>query len=381
MDAAFAETMTQWRRHLHAHPELSLQERETAAFVCRTLDELGVPYEAGVGGNGVVATIARGASNRSVGLRADMDALPIAETTGVAHASTRPGVMHACGHDGHTASLLGAAALLMRDTGWSGTVQLVFQPAEEGYGGAKAMLADGLFQRFPMERIFGYHNWPGLEAGVVALHPGPVMAGGARIEIVLSGVAGHAAMPHLTRDPMLGAGHLLVALQSIVAREVDPLETAVVSMCTVEGGLAANQIPDRVTMRGTCRSFTPAVRDLVNESIHRVAHGIAATFGLKAEVTISVALDATVNDPAEADRAAAAAVAAGLTVRRDVPPSMASEDFGRYLGERPGAFAWIGNGPAPEGRGLHNPGYDFNDAILPVAARYLAETAKQALRG
>jgi hippurate hydrolase len=381
MDSTLAETLTAWRRHLHAHPELSLRESETAAFVCQRLAEMGIAYVAGVGGHGVVATIARGASNRSVGLRADMDALPIEETTGLDYASTRPGVMHACGHDGHTTSLLGAAALLMRDESWTGTVQLVFQPAEEGYGGARAMLADGLFQRFPMEKIFGYHNWPGIEAGVVALHDGPVMAGGARIEIVLEGVAGHAAMPHLTRDPMLGAGHLLVALQSIVARDVDPLETAVVSMCTIEGGQAANQIPSRVTMRGTCRTFKPAVRDVVAASIHRVAQGIAATFGLTASVVITTGMDAVMNDPAEADRAAAAAEAAGITVRRDVPPSMASEDFGWYLAEKPGAFAWIGNGPAPQGRGLHNPGYDFNDTILPVAATFLAAAAKQALAG
>jgi hippurate hydrolase len=380
MDNTLPETMTRWRRHLHAHPELSLREGETAAFVCRILAEMGIPFVAGVGGHGVVATISRGASNRSVGLRADMDALPIVETTGLAYASTRPGVMHACGHDGHTTSLLGAAALLVGDDSWTGTVQLVFQPAEEGYGGALAMLADGLFQRFPMERIFGYHNWPGLPAGEVALHDGPVMAGGARVEIVLDGVAGHAAMPHLTHDPMLGAGHLLVALQSIVSRNVDPLETAVVSMCTVEGGVAANQIPSRVVLRGTCRTFKPAVRDLVADSIHRVSQGIAATFGLTASVTIAVGMGATVNDPVEADRATEAARAAGLTVRRDVPPSMASEDFGWYLAERPGAFAWIGNGPAPDGTGLHNPGYDFNDAILPSAATFLAAAAKQALK-
>jgi hippurate hydrolase len=380
MDAALAETLTAWRRHLHANPELSLKEVETASFVCRRLDELGIPFVASVGGNGVVATLTRGASNRSVGLRADMDALPIVETTGLPHASTRPGTMHACGHDGHTTSLLGAAALLARDSGWSGTVQLVFQPAEEGYGGARSMLADGLFERFPMERIFGYHNWPGLEAGVIALHPGPVMAGGARIEIVLEGVAGHAAMPHLTRDPMLAVGHLLVALQSIVSRNVDPLETAVVSICTVEGGLAANQIPSRVVLRGTCRTFKPEIRDLVSDAIHRVSQGVAATFGLSATVEVRVGMGATVNHPEEADRAAGAAAAAGLTVRRDLAPSMASEDFGWYLLERPGAFAWIGNGPAPDGRGLHNPGYDFNDAILPAAATFLAEAAKQALR-
>jgi hippurate hydrolase len=381
MNADLAASVVKWRRHLHANPELSLKETQTAAFVCSTLQQLGVPYAANIGGHGVVATLTRGKSNRSVGLRADMDALPITETTGLSYASTSSGVMHACGHDGHTASLLGAAALLARDESWSGTVQFVFQPAEEGYGGARAMLADGLLERFPMERIFGYHNWPGLDAGVVVLHPGPVMAGGARVEIVLEGVAGHAAMPHLTRDPMLAAGHLLVALQSVVSRNVDPLETAVVSICMVEGGMAANQIPQRVTLRGTCRSFKPDIRDLVAESVRRVSHGIAATFGLTAEVDIAVGMGATVNHSAEADLAAEAASDAGLPVRRDVPPSMASEDFGWYLLERPGAFAWIGNGLAEDNRGLHNPGYDFNDSILPTAATFLAETAKRALRG
>jgi hippurate hydrolase len=242
------------------------------------------------------------------------------------------------------------------------------------------MLADGLLERFPMDRIFGYHNWPGLQAGVVVLHSGPVMAGGARVEITLEGVAGHAAMPHQTRDPMLAAGHLIVALQSVVSRNVDPLETAVVSICMVEGGMAANQIPHRVVLRGTCRSFKPEIHDLVAQSIRRVSHGVAATFGLTADVTIAVGMGATVNHAAEADLAAEAATDAGLPVRRDVPPSMASEDFGWYLLERPGAFAWIGNGLAEDNKGLHNPGYDFNDSILPTAATFLAETAKRALK-
>ena len=265
MDKQLAETLTGWRRHLHAHPELSLNERNTSAFVCERLKELGIPFIPGVGGHGVVATITRGNSNRSVGLRADMDALPITEVTGLDYASTTPGVMHACGHDGHTTSLLGAAALLMRDSTWSGTVHLVFQPAEEGGGGAMSMIKDGLFNRFPMESIYGYHNWPGLEAGTVMVHEGPVMAGGGRIEIIMDGLAGHAALPHLTRDPMLAAGHLLVALQSIVARNVDPLDTAVVTIGTIEGGRAANQIPSKVTMRGTQRFYRDEVRDLLTE--------------------------------------------------------------------------------------------------------------------
>jgi hippurate hydrolase len=249
VDPELAETLTAWRRHLHANPELSLQEAETAAFVQARLTELGVPFQSGIGGHGVVATISRGSSNRSVGLRADMDALPIAETTGLPHASTRPGIMHACGHDGHTASLLGAAALLARDQGWSGTVHLVFQPAEEGSGGAKAMLADGLFSRFPMERI------------------------------VVKGHAGHAALPHLTRDPMLASAHLLVALQSLVSRNVDPLDVAVVSICTMEAGTAANQIPERAVMRGTMRSHRDEVRDAVEDGIRRIAAGIGHRSG------------------------------------------------------------------------------------------------------
>ena len=380
MDAKLHGTVTEWRRHLHAHPELSTQENETAAFVCRTLQSLGVPFVAGVGGHGVVGTISRGQSNRSVGLRADMDALPISETTGLSYASTTAGVMHACGHDGHTASLLGAAALLMRDPGWSGTVHLVFQPAEEGHGGAKSMLADGLFERFPMERIFGYHNWPGVAAGTVVVHDGAVMAAGARLEIVIDGHAGHAALPHLTRDPMLAAAHMMIALQSVVSRNVDPLEAAVVSVCMIDGGVAANQIPSRATMRGTFRTHKPAVRDLVEESIRRIADGIARTFAVSAAVDIRHGVSSTINHAAEADLAAAAAAAIGLPVRRDLPPSMAGEDFGWFLEQRPGAFAWIGNGETRPGAELHNPGYNFNDDILPAASGWLAATARRALQ-
>ena len=272
-DPALAAALTEWRRHLHAHPELSLHETETAAFVATRLTELGVPFVAGVGGNGIVATISRGQSNRSVGLRADMDALPIEERTGAGYASMTPGVMHACGHDGHTASLLGAAALLSREEDWTGTIQLVFQPAEEGYGGARAMLADGLLERFPMERIFGYHNWPGLAAGEVMVHAGPVMAQGSRVSVTMEGHAGHAAMPHLTRDPVLAAAHALVALQSVVSRNINPMDTAVISICTLDGGMAANQIPQKAVMRGTFRTHRPEVHAQVTEAIERGGRG------------------------------------------------------------------------------------------------------------
>ena len=381
MDADLHQKVTSWRRHIHAHPELSLHEAETAAFVCKQLAEMGVPFVAGVGGNGVVATITRGQSNRSVGLRADMDALPIVETTGLEHASTNPGVMHACGHDGHTASLLGAAALLLQDTSWTGTVQLVFQPAEEGAGGARAMLADGLFKRFPMERIFGYHNWPGLTAGTVMVHDGPVMAAGARLELVIDGHAGHAAMPHLTRDPMLASAHLMIALQSIVARNVDPLDSAVVSICVVEGGVASNQIPSRATMKGTFRTHRTEVRDLVEAQIRRIADGVGRTFEVDVGVLIRHGVSVTANSKPEAALAAEAAGSIGAAVRRDMAPSMAGEDFGWFLEEKPGAFAWIGNGEARADGGLHNPGYDYNDAILPVASGWLAATARRALQG
>jgi amidohydrolase len=379
MDNTLAETLTGWRRHLHSHPELTLQEQETAAFVCARLQELGVPFAAGIGGHGVVATISRGRSNRSVGLRADMDALPIAETTSLPYASTNQGVMHACGHDGHTTSLLGAAALLQQDTSWTGTVHLVFQPAEEGGGGAKSMIADGLFERFPMERIFGYHNWPGLDAGTVAVHDRVVMASGSRMEFRVKGQSGHAALPHLTRDPMVAAAHLLLALQTIVSRNVDPLDSVVISLATMEAGTAANQISGEAVMRGTMRTLRNDTCDQVEHAIRRVSAGVALSCDVQIEVALRRGNPVTANSPAERDLAAEAVVAAGLPLRRDMAPAMTGEDFAWYLERRPGAFVWIGNGPAEGGRGLHNSSYDYNDAILPAAAGYLASVAKRAL--
>ena len=381
MDKSLAETLTGWRRYLHTHPELTLHEHETAAFVCARLRELGVPFVAGVGGHGVVATISRGQSNRSVGLRADMDALPITETTGLPYASGNPGVMHACGHDGHTTSLLGAAALLGQDTSWAGTVHLVFQPAEEGGGGAKNMIADGLFERFPMERIFGYHNWPGLGAGTVAVHDAAVMASGGRIEFRVKGVSGHAALPHLTRDPVVASAHLLLALQTIVSRNVDPLDAVVISVATMEAGTAANQIPGEAVLRGTMRTLRNPTCDEVEDAIRRVCAGVALSCDVQIEPALRRGNPVTVNAPAERDMAAEAVVAAGLPLRRDLAPAMTGEDFAWYLEHRPGAFVWIGNGPADDGRGLHNSSYDYNDAILPAAAGYLASVAKRALVG
>lgn len=373
------QKLTQWRRHLHAHPELSLQEKATAAFVQEKLTELGIPFEAGIGGHGVVATLTRGHAQSRVGLRADMDALPITEDTGLAYASKTPGVMHACGHDGHTASLLGAAALLAADASWSGTVDFIFQPAEEGYGGSRAMVAAGLFERFPMDQVFGFHNWPGLAAGTIAVHDGVVMASGGRVTITIEGHAGHAGMPHLTRDPVMAAGHLIVAMQSVVSRSVDPLDTAVLSLCTIDGGTAPNQVAGRVTIRGTLRHHREAVKDMIVKRIGEICAGIATTFGVKVTPEIVMGVGVVTNTPDEAGLARLAAGKVQAPVRRDLAPSMAGEDFAFYLKQRPGAFVWIGNGELRDGAELHGPRYDFNDAILPVASSWMAEVAKAAL--
>ncbi|WP_297491721.1 amidohydrolase [Acidocella sp.] len=367
--------MTGWRHYLHRHPELSCYEAGTAAYVAAQLDALGIQYWVNIGGHGIVAQLARGAG-RSIGLRADMDALPIAESTGAAHASCHAGVMHACGHDGHAASLLGAAEILRDDPDWRGTINLIFQPAEEGYGGAEAMLADGLLARFPMSWIFGYHNWPGLPLGTVALHDGAVMAAAANFTVTLHGRAGHAAMPHLTADPVQGLAHLVIAFNTIVARNADPLQAGVISTCTLAAGEARNQIPHAASAAGTMRALSDSMMSLMQTRMTELSRHIAAAHDLTADLKIDSTLAATVNDPAAVALAEAAARQAGLTVRRDMAPSMAAEDFGRFLRDIPGAYAWLGNGPSAA---LHSPAYDYNDALLPLAATYLAATAKAAL--
>jgi hippurate hydrolase len=381
LDRDLHDTLTAWRQHLHANPELSLHEQKTSAFIQEKLRELGVPFTASIGGHGVVATLKRGSSDRSVGLRADIDALPIKEANDLSYVSQSAGVMHACGHDGHAVSLLGAAALLLRDESWSGTVQLIFQPSEENGAGARAMIADGLLERFPMERVFGFHNWPGLEAGTVQVHRGPVMSDPGKFEITLHGTAGHAAKPDLTRDPIVAAGHLIVALQTIVARNVEPIDSAVVSIGAITGGTVHNQIPDSVTLKGTFRTYRLPVRERVMARIRQISEGIAETFEMRAEVLLTAMGAPTVNSEIEEELAIAAAKSAGLSVRRDLPPSTASEDFPMLTQDRPGAYVWIGNGPAQDGGELHNERYNFNDEILPATAGWMAAVARQALQG
>ncbi|RKK03351.1 amidohydrolase [Pseudoroseomonas wenyumeiae] len=373
------ERLVAWRRHLHANPEPSNAEVNTAAFVCERLAELGIPFTSGVGGHGVVGTLSRGEGSGSVGLRADMDALSLVEETQLPYRSTRLGVMHACGHDGHTTALLGAAALLAERDDWSGTVQLIFQPAEEAGTGARAMLDDGLLERFPMQRIFAFHNWPGLSAGTVAARIGAMTAGTAKIEIVLTGTASHAALPQRAKDPVLAAAHLIIALQSVVSRETDPLDSAVLSICTMQAGTVLNQIPETVTLRGTMRLHRPEVRESMEAAMRRICDGVGAAFGVDIECRIQRGSTPSANSPAETRMALDAAQQAGLVADDDPPRAMIGEDFNWMLARRPGALVWIGNGPAEGGRELHSPTYDFEDSALPAAAAWLAEVACTAL--
>ncbi|WP_246684790.1 amidohydrolase [Mesorhizobium sp. B2-7-1] len=380
IDAKLVERAAGWRRHLHAHPELSGQEASTASFVSEQLSALGIEHETGIGNHGIVATIRRPGSNRSVGLRADMDALPIKEANTFQHASRNPGVMHACGHDGHTAALLGTAAALMDDDSWNGTINLVFQPAEENGQGAKAMIADGLFQRFPMERLFAWHNWPDLPAGKVAVHTRPSMAAGGDWRVDLKGLAGHAAMPHLTRDPINAAAHLIVALNTIVSRNVDPLETVALTVSMIQGGTVSNQTPETATIIGTLRTFDAEVRKAIIARMSEVIEGTAAAWGVKADYEINSTGRVMADTPAEAALSVAAAEAVGLPVTRDVRPAMGGDDFAFLVEGKSGAYVLIGNGPAAGDGKLHNERYEFNDEILGPAISWLTQVAKLALR-
>lgn len=382
--AAFQDDMTAWRRDIHAHPELGFEEERTSDIVAAKLAEFGIAVHRGLGGTGVVGTL-KGlgtGSGRAIGLRADMDALPMPEANDFDHASRHAGKMHACGHDGHTAMLLGAARYLAETRNFDGTVHFIFQPAEEGLGGAKRMIDDGLFRQFDCEQVYGLHNWPELPAGRIAVHPGPVMAAANQFEIHVSGHGAHAAMPHRGIDPVLVSAHIVTAAQSLVSRGTNPADSAVVSITVVEAGTAANVIPDGARMLGTMRTFTEENHRRIQEQFARLVSSIAEGLGAKAELRFRPGYPATVNSEPEARVAAAAAarVVGEENVVWAPAPTMAAEDFGYMLKERPGAYIWLGHGGhLGSSCRLHNPHYDFNDAILTTGASYWASLVETIL--
>ena len=380
--AELADEIAGWRRHLHAHPELAYEEVETAAFVARTLAEAGVDeIHERIGKTGVVGVLRAGSGGRSIGLRADMDALPIHEATGAPYASTAAGKMHACGHDGHTAMLLGAARYLAETRNFDGTVFLVFQPAEEGFSGGQAMMDDGLFERFPAERIFGMHNWPWLPVGSFAMCKGPAMAAADRFQITVTGRGCHAAMPNQGRDPIVAGSLMIQAFQSLVAREVDPLDNAVVSVTRVAGGEAFNVIPDEVEMIGTVRTFKEATQAMIERRMGEIVAGIAQAQGVEADFSFMRGYPATLNADAEADLGAdtAAEIVGEPKVSRSPQPSMGAEDFAFMLEARPGSYVWVGSGGAEEGRVLHSATFDFDDATIPYGVSYWARLVERLL--
>jgi amidohydrolase len=374
--------ITAWRRDLHAHPELQYDVHRTAASVADKLKSFGCDeVVTGIGRTGVVGVIrGRKAGDKVVGLRADMDALPIEEATGLAYKSTVPGKMHACGHDGHTAMLLGAARYLADTRNFAGTAVMVFQPAEEGGAGAKAMMRDGLFERFGIQEIFGMHNYPGMPVGQFAIRPGPMMASTDSITINLEGKGTHAAFPHMGIDTVLVGAQIVNALQSIVSRNVDPVDAAVISICVFQAGEAENVIPQHAKLRGTVRCLSARVRERLRERVREVVEGTARLYGAKAELSYRSGYPILVNDGGRTDFAASVAdeIAGTDKVNRDVQPMMGAEDFAYMLEERPGAFIYLGNGDSAM---LHHPAYDFNDEAIPVGTSYWVRLAETALAG
>jgi len=370
--------ITEWRQDFHRHPELMFDVHRTAGIVAGKLRAFGCDEVVeGIGRTGVVAVI-RGrstASGRVIGLRADMDALPITEITGAAHASTIPGAMHACGHDGHTAMLLGAAQYLAETRGFDGTVVLIFQPAEEGGGGGREMVADGMMDRWGVQEVYGMHNMPGLPVGQFATRPGPLMASADEIFITVTGKGGHAAMPHKAVDTLLVASHIIVALQSVASRNADPLHSIVVSVCTCRtDSPATNVIPHVVKLGGTVRTLDPALRDLAEDRIGALVRHTAEAYGAMAELDYRRGYPVTVNSAEQAAFAADVAQEVAGAVIRDVAPVMPAEDFAFMLEARPGAYIFIGNGDTQM---CHHPAYDFDDAAIPAGSSFLATLAER----
>ena len=380
--AEFQDDMTAWRRDVHAHPETAFEEHRTAEAVAARLAEFGIAVHRGLAGTGVVGTLTAGAGDGpAIALRADMDALDVAEKNSFDHRSTHPGKMHACGHDGHMSMLLGAARYLAETRNFDGTVHFIFQPAEENEGGARVMIADGLFERFPVSAVFGMHNWPGLPVGRIAVRPGPMMAAFDVFEMSVTGRGSHGAMPHQGVDPIVAAAEIVGALQTIASRNTDPQDAVVVSVTQIHAGDSWNVIPDSVLLRGTARAFRAEVQDGIEPAIRRIADGVAAALGAAVTLRYERRYPPTVNSAREAEIAAgvAAEVVGAENVEREPVPSMGAEDFAFMLQAKPGCYVWLGNGAGEGGCMLHNPGYDFNDEVLPIGASYWARLVETQL--
>ena len=385
LDISFLADLAAIRHDIHAHPELAFNEARTAELVARELAAYGLEVHRGLAKTGVVGILRKGSATRAIGLRADLDALPLLEKNSFSHRSRHEGLMHACGHDGHTTMLLGAARYLAenRDSlDFDGTVYFIFQPAEESEGGAAVMIEDGLFKMFPMDAVFGLHNWPGIPVGEMAVMPGAVMAGTSAFEISVSGHGCHAAMPNQGVDTLVVASQLVLALQTVVARNLHPCESAVVSVTQIHGGEALNIIPDDAVLRGTIRSFKPEVQELVEKSIERLCSGIASAFGAQIKAVFDHRYPPTVNTVPEAALCCRVAEALLGTdkVRKNELPSMGAEDFAYMLQEKPGCYVWLGNGPGVGGCTLHNPHYDFNNELIPYGISYWVRLVETALK-
>jgi hippurate hydrolase len=380
--ADLAADITAWRRDLHAHPELLYDVHRTAAAVAEKLTAFGCDeVVGGIGRTGVVGVIrGRKGTGKTIGLRADMDALPIEEATGLPYASTLPGKMHACGHDGHTAMLLGAARYLAETRNFAGTAVVIFQPAEEGGAGGKAMVDDGLITRFGIGEFYGMHNYPGMPVGSFGIRPGPMMAAADYITIDIEGHGAHAARPHLGIDPVVIGAQMITAMQTIVSRNVDPLKSAVVSITMVQAGNADNVIPQSVRLRGTARSLAEEVRVQLEERLNALVEHTAAAFGATAKLTYRRNYPVLVNHERQTEFAASVAkdIAGESRVDTELPPMMGAEDFSFMLNERPGAFIWVGNG---DSAGLHHPKYNFNDEAIPFGTSYWVKLVETALAG
>ncbi|MBD8196453.1 amidohydrolase [Pantoea agglomerans] len=364
------------RRDLHAHPELGFQEQRTSDIVANFLQQLGIEVHRGIGKTGVVGILKKGSSEHMIGLRADMDALPMQDQSGTDWQSRAEQVSHACGHDGHTVMLLGAAEKLARDVSFDGSVCFIFQPAEEGLAGAKAMIDDGLFSRFPCEAVYAIHNWPELPLGQVQTRPGAIMAAADRFDIRVLGGGGHAAQPHLTRDTLLATSELVVQLNTLVSRALDPCETALLTVTRMQGGFSHNMIPAEANITGTVRTFSPAAQATIEARLRQMAEHITAAHGLHAEVSYLRYYPATLNSNAEAQFCLQALTQAGIKAEAAPQPALTSEDFAFMLQARPGAYLWLGSAPC---KPLHHAAYDFNDALIPHGVNVFVTLIRQAL--